>query len=77
MTGERADQDYDIKSVAEILHRHVDTEREYANYWKFSLDRKIEEQHIAAYYLTTSKPMKAGPVRSWLAASAIRRTALA
>ena len=51
MTGERADQDYDIKSVAEILHRHVDTERRYANYWKFSLDRKIEEQHIAVYLL--------------------------
>ena len=41
----------DMKSVPDILRHHVKTERDYANYWKFSIDRKLEEQQIAACLL--------------------------
>ena len=41
----------DSKFVTEILRRYIETERAYASYWKFSLDRKIEEQHVAACLL--------------------------
>lgn len=40
-----------MESVTEILRRHVETERAYASYWKFSLDRQLEEQHVAACLL--------------------------
>ena len=41
----------DMESVTEVLRRHVETERAYASYWKFSLDRQLEEQHVAACLL--------------------------
>jgi hypothetical protein len=51
MTEEPAEPANETGSIAEILRRHVETERDYANYWKFSLDRKLEERHIAACLL--------------------------
>jgi hypothetical protein len=39
MSEEREPPRADMESVAEILSRHVETERAYASYWKFSLDR--------------------------------------
>ena len=48
MSEEREAPRADMESVAEILRRHVETERAYASYWKFSLDRQVEEQHVAA-----------------------------
>jgi hypothetical protein len=46
MTEEPAEPANEMESIAEILRRHVETERDYANYWKHSLDRKLEERHI-------------------------------
>jgi hypothetical protein len=37
--------------VTDILRWHAATERDYANYWKFSQNRKLEEQHVAACLL--------------------------
>jgi hypothetical protein len=39
------------ESVAEILRRHVETERVYASYWRFSPNRDLEELHVAAHLL--------------------------
>ena len=36
--------DANTETVNEILRRHLATERDYASYWKFSLDRQLEER---------------------------------
>jgi hypothetical protein len=51
MSDEREPPRADMECVAEILRCHVETERAYASYWKFSLDRQVEEQHVAACLL--------------------------
>ena len=43
--------DADAETVNEIFRRHLATERVYASYWKFSLDRQLEERHVAACLL--------------------------
>lgn len=43
--------DTNAETVNEILRRHLATERDYASYWKFSLDRQLEERHVAACLL--------------------------
>ncbi|MGE0226224.1 MAG: hypothetical protein AB7S57_23350 [Acetobacteraceae bacterium] len=51
MPGEPKPHDAGMESVTDILRRHKEIERDYANYWKFRIDRKLEEQHIAACLL--------------------------
>ena len=51
MPNEPKPHDAEIESVTDILRRHIETERDYANYWKFCIDRRLEEQHIAACLL--------------------------
>lgn len=51
MSEEQEPLHAEMKAVTEILRRHIETERAYASYWKFSLDRQLEEQHVAACLL--------------------------
>lgn len=39
------------ETVNEVLRRHLAAERSYASYWKFSLDRQLEERPVAACLL--------------------------
>jgi hypothetical protein len=57
----------DWEAVNEILRRHVATERVYASYWKFSIDRQMEERYVAACllaYLTDREGWVADKVAS-------------
>ena len=49
--GVKKPMDTTTETVNAILRQHLATERDYASYWKFSLDRKLEERHVTACLL--------------------------